>query len=190
MHAKSLQLYQTLGYPVDCSPPYSFVHGILQARILEWVVISSSRGSSWPRDQTCLSCLLHWQAGSLPLVSPGKLQCKIGVQFNFLFFSFCAHGYPVSPTPFVEETHHWVFCQIFVEHICGRLILGFLFFFIGLRVYFYRASHHFSYYRFVVYQFEIRKYDASGIVLSQDFFDLFGIFFVSIQILGLPFEFL
>ena len=41
--------------PVDCSPPGSSVHGILQARILEWVVISFSRGSSWPRDRTQVS---------------------------------------------------------------------------------------------------------------------------------------
>ena len=38
--------------PVDCSPPGSSVHGILQARILEWVAISFSKGSSWPRDWT------------------------------------------------------------------------------------------------------------------------------------------
>ena len=38
--------------PVDCSPPSSSVHGILQARILEWVAISFSRGSSQPRDRT------------------------------------------------------------------------------------------------------------------------------------------
>ena len=41
---------------MDCSPPGSFVHGILQARILEWVAISFSRGSSWPRDRTQVSC--------------------------------------------------------------------------------------------------------------------------------------
>ena len=41
--------------PIDCSPPGSFVHGILQARVLEWVSISSSRGSSQPRDQTHVS---------------------------------------------------------------------------------------------------------------------------------------
>ena len=58
---------------MDCSPPGSSVHGILQARILEWVPISSSRGSSPPRDRTHISlCLLHWQAGSLPLELPGK----------------------------------------------------------------------------------------------------------------------
>ena len=45
-----------------------------QARILEWVAIPSSRGPSWPRYQTQVSCLLHWQAGSLPLVPPGKPQ--------------------------------------------------------------------------------------------------------------------
>ena len=42
----------TLCDPMDCSPPGSFVHGILQARILERVAISFSRGSFWPRDRT------------------------------------------------------------------------------------------------------------------------------------------
>ena len=41
--------------PVDYSPPASSVCGILQARILEWVSMLSSRGSSWPRDWTCVS---------------------------------------------------------------------------------------------------------------------------------------
>ena len=43
--------------PMDCSLPGSFVHGILQARILEWVAISFSRGSSRPRYQTRVSCI-------------------------------------------------------------------------------------------------------------------------------------
>ena len=42
--------------PMDCSPPGSSVHGILQGRILKWVAIPFSRGSSWPRDQTYVSC--------------------------------------------------------------------------------------------------------------------------------------
>ena len=42
--------------PIDCSPPSSSVHGILQARILEWAAISYSRGSSWIRDRTWVSC--------------------------------------------------------------------------------------------------------------------------------------
>ena len=60
--------------PTDCSLPGSSVHGILQARILQWVPMSSSRGSSQPRDRTRVSCLLHWQTGSLPLVPPRKPQ--------------------------------------------------------------------------------------------------------------------
>ena len=43
--------------PHERSPPGSSVHGISQARVLEWVAISFSRGSSWPRDRTCASCI-------------------------------------------------------------------------------------------------------------------------------------
>ena len=47
----------TLCNPLDYSLPGSFVHGLFQAGILEWVAISSSSGSSRPRDQTCVSCI-------------------------------------------------------------------------------------------------------------------------------------
>ena len=47
----------TLCDPLDCSLPGSFVHGILQARILEWIALPFSRWSSQPRDQTQLSCI-------------------------------------------------------------------------------------------------------------------------------------
>ena len=98
----------TLCDPMDWIPPGSSVHGISQARILEWVDIPFSRGSSWPRDQTHISCiagrfftvwaareaqeywsgilqgeiqglnhhllcLLHRQAGSLPLAPPKEI---------------------------------------------------------------------------------------------------------------------
>ena len=43
--------------PMDCSRPDSSVHGILQARILQWVAIPFSRGSSQPRDQIQVSCI-------------------------------------------------------------------------------------------------------------------------------------
>ena len=49
------QSYQILCNPMDCSLPGSSVHGISQARILEWVAIFSSRGSSHPRDRTHVS---------------------------------------------------------------------------------------------------------------------------------------
>ena len=47
----------TLCDPMDCSLPGSSVHGILQARIPEWVAIPFPRGSSWPRDQSQVSCI-------------------------------------------------------------------------------------------------------------------------------------
>ena len=53
----------TLCSPMNCSPPGSSVHGNFQARILEWVAISFSRGSSQPRDRTCVSCLCLKLAG-------------------------------------------------------------------------------------------------------------------------------
>ena len=45
---------------LNCSPPGSSVHGIIQAKILQWVAISFSRGPSWPRDQTHVSCIGRW----------------------------------------------------------------------------------------------------------------------------------
>ena len=61
----------TLCHPVDCSLPGSSVHGILQARILEWVATSFFRGSSWPRDQTQVSRIAGrhfnlWATGEAP----------------------------------------------------------------------------------------------------------------------------
>ena len=56
--------------PMDCSPPGSSVHGILQAGILEWVVIIFSRGSSWPRDWTCP------HSPSFPYLLPPSRQCQ------------------------------------------------------------------------------------------------------------------
>ena len=55
MRSESLQLSLTLSDPMHCSPPGSFVHGILQARILEWVAISSCRESFQHRDWTWVS---------------------------------------------------------------------------------------------------------------------------------------
>ena len=61
----------TLCNPTDCSSLGSSVRGILQARILEWAAISFSRGSSQPRDRTCVSCigrwiLYHWDTREAP----------------------------------------------------------------------------------------------------------------------------
>ena len=45
---------------MDCNPPGSSVHGVFQARILEWVAMPSCRGSSWPRNRTHESCIGKW----------------------------------------------------------------------------------------------------------------------------------
>ena len=71
VHAKLLLSRPTLWDPMDCSLPGSSVHGILQARILEWFAISFSRGSSQPRDWTYISCigrkiLYCWATGEAP----------------------------------------------------------------------------------------------------------------------------
>ena len=68
MHVLSHLIVSSSLQPMGCSPPVSSVHGIFQARILEWVAISSSRRSSWPRDWTSVSSasrigrqiLYHW----------------------------------------------------------------------------------------------------------------------------------
>ena len=54
--------------PMDCCPPGSSVHGILQARILEWDAMASSRGPSWPKHRTLVSCIAgrfftNWATG-------------------------------------------------------------------------------------------------------------------------------
>ena len=68
------------------SVPGSSDHGILRARILEWVAISSSRGSSLPRDRThILLVLLHWQADSSPLAPPGKPFMVVGGRGRYVY---------------------------------------------------------------------------------------------------------
>ena len=58
--------------PMDYSPPGFSVYGISQARLLEWVATPFSRGSSWPRNQVCVSCM---QADSLLSEPPGRCMC-------------------------------------------------------------------------------------------------------------------
>ena len=75
----------TLCDPMDCSPPGSSVHGILQVRILEWVAILFSRGSSQPRDRTQISYiavrfLIVWATSleELPNKSPSAKASEYG----------------------------------------------------------------------------------------------------------------
>ena len=71
----------TLCDPMDCSPPGSSVHGILQARILEWVAMPSCRGSSWPRNRTHIShtgrrILYHCATWEAPILSHVLSMCS------------------------------------------------------------------------------------------------------------------
>ena len=77
------QSCETLCDPMDCSPPGSSVHGISQARILEWVAISSYRWFSWPRDWIWV---LHWQVDSLLLGHLGSQMSGDQSQGSILSF--------------------------------------------------------------------------------------------------------
>ena len=89
VHANSLQSCPTLCDPMDCSPPGSSVHGILQAR-LKWVAMSSSKGSSQPRDQTRISyvscigrrVLYHYCHQGSPICSTENIKLKISAFFQ------------------------------------------------------------------------------------------------------------
>ena len=66
-------------HPMDWSLPGFVFHGIFQTRILEWVSISYSKGSSWASD--CLLQFLHWQVDPLPL---HHLRSTEGTYFNII----------------------------------------------------------------------------------------------------------
>ena len=73
MHVSSVtKSCPTLCDPMDRGPPGSSVHGILQARILEWIALPSSRGSSHLRDQTLSPMSPAFRADSLPTEPPRK----------------------------------------------------------------------------------------------------------------------
>ena len=83
------QSYLILCDPMDCNPPGCSVHGILQARILEWVPILFSRGSSWPRDQTPVSCIA---GGFFTVWATRKAPLYNNSQLNF-FYETCWPGF-------------------------------------------------------------------------------------------------
>ena len=89
MSAKSLQSCPTLCDPVDYSPPGSSVHGILQARVLEWAAVPSSNGSSQPRDQTHISCGFCIAGGFFTAeptnMTPDRLSCNLQPKWSRLF---------------------------------------------------------------------------------------------------------
>ena len=75
---------------MDYSPLSSSVHGILQVRVLEWVAIPFSKGSSWPRDQTHLSCI----AGRFIRIKQNKI--LVTLIFKLVSCIYFGHFYPNS----------------------------------------------------------------------------------------------
>ena len=80
------QLCLTLCDPMDCSPPGSSAHGILQARVLEWVAIPFSRGSSQPRDRSGSPALQADSLQSEPLEKPMYICIKHQKSDKITFF--------------------------------------------------------------------------------------------------------
>ena len=120
-HAKSLQLCLSLCKPMDWSLPGSSVHGILQARILEWVAISFSRGSSQTRDRIWVS---HMAGGRFTIWATREA-------LWMMFFLGCTAWHvdlplpEIKPVPPIVEMQStmwiiWYFCSQF-----ARLFLHF-----------------------------------------------------------------
>ena len=103
-----VQSCPTLCGPMDCSLSGSFVHGIFQARILEWIAISSSKKSSGARDETlvsCISCidrqiLYHW--------ATWEALCKC-YRNQLIFLFFFLHIYTFQKLFFSIMVYHRTF---------------------------------------------------------------------------------
>ena len=123
-YAKSLQSCSTLCQTVDYNPPDSSAHGILQARILEWVAVPSSRRSSRPRNWTRVAGSPALADGLFTTEPPGKTICsekynqkflegniknreesKVGVRgiFFFLSLSFKCVYYQIRSSEFLSS---------------------------------------------------------------------------------------
>ena len=107
----------SLCIPMACSPPGSSVHGILQARILDWVAIPFSRGSSQPKDQTWVSCIAGrfftvWAAREAPCDLTNVYRA---VHRHWMAADLVTEG--GAPWTFKRKYHFvwWVIKSIFVQ---------------------------------------------------------------------------
>ena len=116
---------------MNCSPPGSSVHEISQARTLERVAISIFRGSSWPRDQTCVSCidrqiLYHGATREAPIYPYIHVLDRLHICiyiWNYIYIIFCIHcdnqrtfflysfnmiNYIAWFSMFIQSCVHWI----------------------------------------------------------------------------------
>ena len=126
--AKSLQSCMTLCDAMDHSPLGSSVHGILQASILEWVAMTSSRGSSPPRDRTHSSCMDRWIPYHWALGKPIALSASTPKGSD----PHRGHHWPLWrwAGPCVEFRSHAPVCPLSFHLFIGKLRL-LLFFFLS-----------------------------------------------------------
>ena len=111
----------TLCNPLDCSPPGFPVHGISQARILEWVAISSSRGSFWPRDQTHVSYI----AGRFFTAEPSEISF-IYNKHTHIYLHTQSGGrrdacVPDTSCVCLSIAHFFLVCRSRNHTLCGRV---------------------------------------------------------------------
>ena len=113
----------TICNPMDCSPPGSSVHGILQARILEWAVISFSRGSSWPWDSTQVSCIpdecftIH--LGSTHCLLPRLEFSSLSILTDFTWLCISTNNF----SPILTYANMQIFENVFTWHILIYLFI-------------------------------------------------------------------
>ena len=113
--------------PMGCSPPGSSVHGILQARILEWVVIPSSKGSSQPREGTLVSyiegnffffyCLSHQGSLCLPTSNQNPSARHVCVCLNsHCDYSSASQEGPQLPVNQWVSTDTWIVMSVTAQY--------------------------------------------------------------------------
>ena len=117
----------TLCNPMDCSPPGSSNHGIFQAKVLEWVAISFSRGSSWPRNRTWVSHTVgrHFyhlsHQGSL-IIHLELKSCSHPDERCGFFFFFLLQNFPKACWVLMTKSPAW---EKYFSPYLGRNILKF-----------------------------------------------------------------
>ena len=115
--------------PMDCIPPGSSVHGILQSRILEWVAMPSSRKSSQPRDWTWVPCIAGrffttYATREALILMNEKMERETFSKLSLVrleSYEVCGHWFPGFATPpfsvsspcliYITDTCLWIFCR-------------------------------------------------------------------------------
>ena len=115
----------TLCDPMDCSPPGSSVHGIFQARVLEWVAIFFSRGSSQPRDRTWVShivsrCFTDWATREVMNI---YFNFNFKLITNFFFFTI-SMSYEMFEAHYTEKLFVWNWNLIDVFYLATLILVS------------------------------------------------------------------